>query len=238
MNELVGNISYMQMVILNATGRLVEKKLADWFEASFICMSWPDPRIWCNGIGALMGDTNSSVVAGTVAGVLASESKVYGGSLTNIAGVEFIREALRLSSEGHSIEDIIQRCPIRNERPMVIGYVRPVKGKDERILPMKKIAADLGFIQGPHIELANEISTFLEAQYGEGMNILGYVSAFAADNEFSGEELYSIRAVIVSSGVTACYLNTISKEPGSYLPTRCEDIDFYGPEDRELKELD
>lgn len=55
MEEVVGKLSYMQVVILNATGKLVSKELAEWFEAVHICLSWPDPRIWCNRIGALGG---------------------------------------------------------------------------------------------------------------------------------------------------------------------------------------
>ncbi len=234
MNELVGNISYMQMVILNATGRLVEKKLADWFEACFICLSWPDSRIWCNHVGALMGNTRSSVVAGTVAGALASESRMYGGNYTSLAGVKFITDALRLINEGLTIEDIINRCAFKNDRPLVVGYVRPVNGNDERIQPMKKLTARLGFHEGPHMKLANQISEYLYEKYGEGMNILGFIAAFAADNDIAAEELYYIRPVIVASGVTACYLDTLSKQPDSYLPIRCDDIDYIGQNDRSI----
>ena len=36
MNELLGHVSYMQMIILNATGKLVDENLSKWFEGNFI----------------------------------------------------------------------------------------------------------------------------------------------------------------------------------------------------------
>ena len=78
MDDLVGKVSYMQVLVLNATGRLPERPVADWLDAIHICLSWPDPRIWCNQIGALGGAMRASVVASTTAGVLAADAKSYG----------------------------------------------------------------------------------------------------------------------------------------------------------------
>ena len=48
LEELIGEKSYFQLLILNATGKMVARPLADWVEAIYGCLSWPDPRIWCN----------------------------------------------------------------------------------------------------------------------------------------------------------------------------------------------
>jgi len=50
LSELVGEVSYVQLLVLNVTGRLPERRLADWVEGTFMCLSWPDARIWCNQI--------------------------------------------------------------------------------------------------------------------------------------------------------------------------------------------
>ena len=55
MEDLVGEKSFFQVLVLNITGRLIDENLAKWIEASFIWRSWPDPRIWCNKIGSLTG---------------------------------------------------------------------------------------------------------------------------------------------------------------------------------------
>ncbi len=234
MHELLGNITYMQMIILNATGRLVKKILADMFDALFICLSWPDSRIWCNQIGALCGSNKTEVVAATVSGILAADSRIYGGSQTCIQGMQTIKNALTSYKKNLSIADIVKKHPVKQDRPMVFGYVRPVNGKDERIAPMLKLQKKLGIEIQEHLSLATKISDYLTEHYGEGMNILGYACAFSADHGFSGEELYRIRATSVLSGVTACFVDTANKTPETFLPLRCDDISYEGIKKRSL----
>ena len=72
--DLVGQISYLQLLILNATGRLPEERLAQMVGAAFMGLSWPDSRIWCNQIGAFAGTMRTTAVAATTAGILAGDS--------------------------------------------------------------------------------------------------------------------------------------------------------------------
>jgi len=234
MKDLVGNISYMQMIILNASGRLVSKSLAEWFEAHFICLSWPDPRIWCNQVGAISGNMKCSVTAASVAGVLAADSRIYGGALTSIAGVKFIKKALTLYRQGWTVEKIIKSHIGNDGNPKIMGFVRPVNGRDERIAPMIRITESLGFEIGEHMSLANQLSQYLLDNFSEGINIGGFAYAFAADQGISGDELYKIRCIIVASGVTACAVDTLDRPGESFLPLRCDDIDYGGVEDRRI----
>lgn len=235
MNELLGHISYMQMVVLNATGRLVEERVARWLEGNFIGLSYPDPRIWCNQIGALAGATRCSVVAATAAGALAADSRAYGGSLTSQQGIEFIRRALAAAKGGATVAAIVEGvAKDRRNLPAITGYARPVDRADERIAPYERMTRSLGFAVGEHLTLAYAISDYLEAHYGLGMNAGGYIAAFLADQGFSGEEVYRIKALAVASGVTACYADTRAKPAGAFLPLRCDDIDYQGPPAREL----
>ena len=234
MHDLVGNISYMQMMVLNATGRLVEKRIATWLENNFICLSWPDPRIWCNHIGALSGTLKTSVVAAASAGVLAGDSIMYGGSRTSLAAFAFIQQALKSFKSGLSVEQIVSRSSKDPSHPIIIGFARPVSGKDERIAPLEKLREQLGFKLGEHLKLALEISNYLETNYGEGINVGGYSCAFLADQGFTGEEVYRIRALIVASGVVACYNEEQEKAAESFLPLHCSDINYQGVPPRNL----
>jgi hypothetical protein len=60
------------------------------------------------------------------------------------------------------------------------------------------------------------------------MNINGYVSAFLSDLGYTDEEIYRIFAVVVNSGITACYVDTRDKAPDTFLPLRCADIEYTG----------
>lgn len=229
LEELVGEKTYFQLLILNATGKLVEKSLADWVEAIYGCLSWPDPRIWCNQIGALAGAARTSVVAATTIGSLAADSRSY-GPFTLLDGVQFIQDAFIQHKNGDCADTIVRRITAANRgKPYIVGYIRPIAKGDERLEAMEKYAQKLGFKEGPHLLLAYDIEKVLMREFDEGMNINGYMSAFLSDQGFSPREVYQMFAAMVASGVTACYLDTYHRPPDTFLPLRCEDIDYQGP---------
>lgn len=235
MKDLLGHISYMQMIILNATGKLVDENLSKWFEGNFIGMSYPDPRIWCNQVGALCGSARTSVTAATVAGALAADSRAYGGSKTSLQGIQFIQGALKEYKEGKSVEEVISNCKKnRNNRPVITGFARPVDKNDERLKPHEDMTSKLGFTVGEHLSLAYKIGNYLEEEYNLGINIGGYTSAFLSDQGFTANEIYQIKSMVVASGVTACYIDAKNKPSDSFLPLRCDDIDYNGHPPRKL----
>lgn len=228
LEELVGEKSYFQILILNATGKLVERPLADWVEAIYGCLSWPDPRIWCNQIGALAGAARTSVVAATSIGVLATDSRSY-GVLPLIEGVTFIQNALQRHQQGVSAEEIVRgAASARGGKPFIVGYIRPIAKGDERLETMERVSAKLQIPVGAHLALAYDIEKVLMREFDEGMNINGYVSAVLSDHGFVAQEIYQLFSTLVASGVTACYLDTYHRAPDTFLPLRCEDIVYQG----------
>ncbi len=236
MNELVGEVSYMQVVVLNATGRLPERRLAECIEAAHICLSWPDSRIWCNHIGALGGTMRASSVASTVAGVLATDSRSYGIKPLK-AGLSFIQAAMLAFNNGVSVADIVtNECAKHGGKPFIMGYGRPIAKGDERVPAMERVAKNLGFAVGAHLKLAYEIESVLDERFNEGMNINGYMSAFLSDEGFSPDEVYLICSTLVASGVTACYVDMRNRPAGTFLPLRCDDVLYQGKPHRLLPE--
>lgn len=228
MDDLVGEVSYMQVVVLNATGRLPTRPVADWVDAIHICLSWPDPRIWCNQIGALGGAMRASVVASTTAGVLAADAKSY-GIKPLIQSMRFIQTALQDFKRGLSVEEIIRNeCAKHRGKPNIMGYARPLAKGDERIVAMERVQQKLGLPIGEHQQLARQIELFLLSNFDESMNIGGYGSAILSDLGYTGEEVYRIFSVLVTSGVTACYVDTRDKAADTFLPLRCADIEYTG----------
>jgi len=234
MDELVGQVTYMQALVLNATGRLPSKDVADWIEAIHICLSWPDPRIWCNHIGALAGSVQTSPVAATVAGILASDSRSYGIKPLK-EGVGFIQHAMSKFRSGISAKNIVhQECEKHGGKPYIMGYARPIAKGDERVVAMESFSEKLQFKTGEHLSLAYDIERILMEKFDESMNINGYMSAFLSDQNYSSDEVYRIFSVLVNSGVTACYIDTFDKPAETFFPWRCDDIEYMGKSPRKL----
>ena len=92
MEDFIGKKSFFQVLVLNTTGKMPSKEFSDWLEASFICLSWPDARIWCNQIGALAGTLRTSCASAVAGGILAADSRMYGAG-TMQACLDFIIRA-------------------------------------------------------------------------------------------------------------------------------------------------
>jgi hypothetical protein len=237
LDDLAGRVSFFQVMLLHATGRMPELRLAKWVEAAYICMGWPDPRIWCNHIGALAGTARTSAVAATVAGLLAADSTMY-GSLPLLEGVRFISEAVAKKNKGVKVEQIVQEeCEKHGGKPTIVGYARPVTRGDRRVATLERIATDLEFGRGEHLSLAFEIQQVLQRNFGESMNINGYASAFLSDQGYTAEEIYRLSSMCVLAGVMACFVEERRKTPGSFLPLRCDDIEYQGKAPRPLPDL-
>jgi len=234
MEDLVGRVSYFQVMILNITGRLPERPLADWMEAYFICNSYPDARIWCNQIGSLAGTTRSSPPVAAGAGILASDSKMYGPG-TALAGIDFFVKAVNNKRRGMSVEDIVKSCQ-RNpkSKPVIIGYARPVAKGDERIEALERVRTKLGFERGEHLTLAFDLDKIMREKTGESMNLLAYVLPFLCDQGYTAREIDRMLSTIVYSGVLACYAEAADQPPEAFFPLQCEDVDYQGPPPREV----
>jgi len=234
LNELLPNKSYFHVMVLNATGRMPDDDLCAWLEAIYICLSWPDPRIWCNTVGSLGGTARASVLASTAAGLVASESKLY-GPRTLIGGVEFIQSCEEKMRNGESIEATLKTL-VKKSRGKIHapGYVRPIADGDDRVDIMLKYSQQLGFTIGRHVKRGLEIESYLRKHYKQSMNVGGYISAFLADQEFTAKQVYCLFPTMVSSGVTACYVDDSDKSAGHFLPLRCDDVKYEGPEKRTL----
>lgn len=234
LRDLLGEVSYFQLIVLNATGRLPERRFADWLECAYMCLSWPDPRIWCNRVGSLVGTVGGSVSAGTAAGILAGDSIMY-GPYSMIQGSKAIKQAKIELDSGLSVEAYVN-AQIKNTKGKIkiMGFARPIAKGDERVPEMERVSEKYGFTIGEHLQIAYKIQSYLSANYGESLNIGGYFSAFLVDQGFSPEEIYSITSTMVASGVTSCVIEEFDKPNESFLPLRCDDINYTGPAPRSV----
>lgn len=238
MQDLVGSASYFQVLVLNVTGKLPDTKFSQWLEASFICLSWPDPRIWCNQIGALAGTIKASCPSAVAGGILAADSRMYGAG-TMKSCMEFVYKAGQQAVEGKSTSEIVDlelesRGKTLKTKPVIVGYSRPIASGDERVTAMQRVGKELGFEPRRHEQLAISIHNELDAHHNEGMNVAGYCAAVLADFGFSSTDVERLYATWVHSGVHACYAESADRKALTFLPLRCEDIHYQGPKRRKI----
>ena len=174
LEEIHGKCSLFQVMILNVTGRLPERRLADMVEGVFICSSWPDPRIWCNKLGVFSAMTRTSATAAIAAGGLAGDSKLYGaGTGPSIEAFMTLADQL-INEEDWSVADFMEAHAFKNGKLQAPGFARPLAKGDERVVAMRRYAKELGFDTGRFEDLANRMEDYLAEKAGESLNSSGY----------------------------------------------------------------
>jgi citrate synthase len=234
LDEIHGKATMTQLMIMNITGSLPEARLAQFVDGFFICLSWPDTRIWCNKIGVFSALTRSSITAAIAAGGLAGDSKIYGAG-TARAVSKFVDLAYQQIIEKRlSIKDFFDNFAYERGKLKAPGFARPLAKGDERIPAMTRLARKLGYKTGTYMQMVTDMEAYLVESQGEGMNLAGYFTAFMKDQGFSVDEIEGIAAFAVSGGVYAAYFEYINQSPNSFLPLRVNDIEYIGPEARKV----
>ncbi len=228
LGELVGKHGFFEVLYLEVTGRLPDPRLAKWIEASFLCLAFPDPRIWCNQIGALAGSSRIPPTVGISAGVIASESTLYGPGSTRPAH-DFLVTAQSALEAGATLEAFITGCTRPGGRVRAPGFSRPIAQGDDRVEALSSLARELGFEDRTYLRLAASIDALLCARGDAGINMLGYLAAFLLDHgDMQIEDGERIYALAVNAGVHACYAEANSEHAGGFLPLSCEDVEYRG----------
>lgn len=238
LDDIHGKCSLFQVMIMNVTGKLPERRLADMVEGLFICSSWPDARIWCNKLGAFSAATRTSATAAIAAGGLAGDSKLYGAGAGRAIDA-FINSAYQhINVEKWSVGDFIETYAYKYGKLQAPGFARPLAKGDERVVAMRHHANELGYSTGPFESLANLVEDYLSAKEGEGLNSAGYFVVFMKDQGFTIEQIMGIGAWAISTGVYASYFEYIDQAPEVFLPLKVDDIDYAGPAIRDVPDRD
>jgi citrate synthase len=234
-NDLMGSASWCQVWLLSITGRMIERRVADYCEVFWMTMSFPDARIWCNQVSALSGTMRCTPVAGVSSGTLTSDSLQYAGWAISLSA-DFLARTLRQKTEpGFTIEGFLASRPTNPAGcPVMPGYSRPVALGDERVAVLSRILRSSGIPIGAHLHLALELHHALLARHGEQINAGGYMAAFLLDQDFTVAQIYQFFSTSVQAGALACYIEAMDRPAESFLPMRCDDVDYQGAPPRSL----
>lgn len=220
--------SWVDIWFYGITGKFFTKEQIELFSRTWvICTSYPEPRIWNNRVAALSGTARTTAMMAVSCAIAVSEGKFYGGQ-ANFAAVEFIKKAKKLVEQGEDLEDIV-KAEIKATRQVPVGFGRPIINKDERVPHALRLAKELGFDDGPHLNLAYRIEEILrKTRYRAVLNIGGFTSALYADQGLEAKDFYRMATVIYSAGMMACYIDAVDKPAGTFFPLRCERIAYEG----------
>ena len=234
-NQLMGSASWCQVWLLSITGRLIERRVADYCEAFWMTMSFPDARIWCNQVSALAGTMRCTPVAGVSSGTLTSDSLQYAGWAISLSA-NFLVGALRQTTEpGFSMDGFFASLPKSAAGcPVMPGYSRPVALGDERVAVLHRLLTSSGIPIGEHLRLALALHHVLLSRYGEQINAGGFMAAFLLDQDFTPAQIYAFFSIAVQAGAIACYIEAMDRPAESFLPMRCDDVDYQGAPPRSI----
>jgi citrate synthase len=165
---------------------------------------------------------------------MSSDSRVYGGSTTKLTTMDFFKKSYLVYRECGCIAESIKDAKEKNGKPIIIGYVRPVNAKDERIPAYIKRQKDLGIPVGDYLNYALKLEVHLKENFNQTMNIAAYTAAFLLDQGLTPKEGYRIHSFATSAGAIACHRDALNKKPNSFTPLRCEDVIYSGLKKRRI----
>lgn len=227
MFEKFKNWNWLGLYFHSATGRELSENSEKFFNGLYsMCFSYPDSRIWNNGVAALAGTVRSTGQLAVCAASAVSEAEFYGGPPV-MKSLDFFIRAKANFDLGMTFSEIEMSEKINHK--FIFGYGRPVVSKDERVKPALALLEELDLYERPYVQFALQMENHLQEHNEDlGLNIGGVFAAFCADEGISPNELYYMMVVCFSAGMIACYKDALGKKEGYFFPTQCEAIEYSG----------
>lgn len=231
----VGQQRWMGLYLYGITGRFFTDQQLDLFEGIWtLSVSYPDPRIWNNGVAALAGSTRSTQTLAIAAAIAVSEATLY-GHRANIGAIDFLIKTRAAIDTGATLEDLVRSYLDKHRN--IPGYGRAVIRSDERIGPLLDLATRLGLATGAHTRLAFEVEQVLvRGRWRRNMNITGLAAALAADQILTPFEYYCYLTPCFIAGMAPCAIESAEKPEGAFMPLRCSRIAYRGKPHRPWNE--
>lgn len=225
--------NFMQVLIVNATGQTPSDTFCKWMEAAFIGGSWPDPRIWCNTVSSLAGSARARPFPAVLAGLLASDTTLFGTTTVASAMSVFTDMTTRVTS-GETFKDIVARYTKASGVIRMPGYARPIAEGDLRVGGMMALDKKLGIEYGEVMLTALQLDSYMQEEHQLSLNFGGYLAAMFADSEYASDDVERMMVAVTIAGITGCYKEDFEKTSRHFLPMRADDVEYSGPAPREL----
>ncbi len=224
LNELIGNLSFSEMIYLILRGELPKENDAKMLDAILVACtehSIAPPSIISARTAVSSGNPFN---VGIAAGIL-SIGEHHGGA---------VEHAARIFQENadKNPKDLVKK--MKEEGKRIAGYGHKVYTTDMRMVKLFKLAERYG-IKGKHCKFAEELERALEKQLERKLclNIDGAIAAIISDMGFDwrlGKGIFTIGRTV---GIVAHTHEEITREK-PYRRLEDSEVEYDGTENREL----
>lgn len=224
LNELIGNLTFSEMIYLILKGELPAGNEAKMLDAILVACtehSIAPPSILSARTAVSSGNPFN---VGVAAGIL-SIGEHHGGAVEQSAKV--FQENI-----GKSADDLVKK--MKEDGKRIPGFGHKIYTTDPRTVQLFRLAEQYG-IKSTHCRFAEELESALEKASGKKLciNIDGAIAAIMSDMGMDwrlGKGIFTIGRAV---GITAHTYEEISREK-PYRRLEEEEIEYDGPEKREL----
>lgn len=196
----------------------------------WVSTSYPDKSIWPNHIAALAGSSRTTPGLALSAGIASCEATIFGG-MPFRTGIDFFIRCKKSIDLGNSLENFVS--DELNKHKIIYGYGRPLASSDERVPHLLSFIDNLSLDRKEHIRLALKVAEILKRTKGLNMNAAAIYAAIGADLGFSPKTFHTFMTLCFVAGMPPCYIEAEEQKEGSFLPIRCDRLNYVGPENKD-----
>jgi citrate synthase len=223
------DMSWIELYAFGITGRQYNSTELKVLNYIWVSTSYPDKAIWPNHVTALAASSRSTASLGLSIGMSVCEADIYGG-VPFVTGIDFFLRAAKAQDDDTTLNDFITQE--LSHHKVIYGYGRPLTSTDERIPHVLHFLNENNYNKGRHLKLALETAKILNQKKGLNMNVAALYSALGADLGFTPDQFHLFMTPCFFAGMPPCYIEASENKEGTFLPIRCDRIEYQGVEKR------
>lgn len=241
--------SWFSLLMFSLTGRNFTDNQISLFQSIWaLSFSYPDARIWNNRVAAISATAGSTVNLASAAGMVVSESRIFGSGLFS-ATYDLLLEIKHYLRTSNDLSAFLrQRFALQKKitldsdedhyssvMPMP-GYGRPFVNQDERITPLLEKAKSLGFGQSDYVKIAFDVEQALyELNCKTKMHVSILMSALCLEQGLTKAEFLAYASMCYLSGIVSVFHDVALKPKNSFFPFSANQITYMGKNKRSLR---
>lgn len=234
LDELIGRVSYAQMVYLLFKGEMPSENIGKMIEAILVSSvdhgTTPPSVLSAISVASTGAPLNASMAAGIL-----SVSKFHGGAIEDC--MRILRQGMELVQKDNlSLAEAAQQIidEYKSIRKRLSGFGHRIHTDDPRTKKLFALAEELG-IAGDYTGLAKTFVTSLKEKTGKNLplNVDGAIAALLCEMDFDPILANAFFMIARVPGIAA----HIYEEKTRFKPMRKihpTDVEYDGPEEREL----
>ncbi len=228
--QMTGEISFVQGLVLALTGRLVTSKEDRLLNGMFINNAIADARFWLFRTSRLAATVKAPPSACISAGILVNDGSFLASGAAYHTAAFFYQARKRLLREQISLKQIVEEQLAQGE--IIGGFGRVLaRGPDERNPSLLQLAEDCGLAKGPHLQQAYEIEILLQKLKDDRlfMNSAGLIISLMLDMKFTPQEIMLLTSFMFVIGMSGNIIEAYERPPGEFQRLTDKDITYTGP---------